>query len=131
MVAFPPPPPPKKKKTAFLGDFPLCPQDHPPQKPKFYFYCRLAVSDRFSSPKLSGGRGCLGGGRLGVPGQVREFRFLPSFPLFPGEDRSSSNVWENAWKSQTSSFHRARKRHINFEHINFLKVGTALGQPAG
>ena len=26
---------------------------------------------------------------------------------------------------------RARKRHINFEHINFLKVGTTLGQPAG
>ena len=24
-----------------------------------------------------------------------------------------------------------RKRHINFEHINFLKVGTTLGQPAG
>ena len=24
----------------------------------------------------------------------------------------------------------ARKRHINFEHINFLKVGTTLGQPA-
>ena len=26
---------------------------------------------------------------------------------------------------------RARKRHINFEHINFLKVGTTLEQPAG
>ena len=26
---------------------------------------------------------------------------------------------------------RARTRHINFEHINFLKVGTILGQPAG
>ena len=26
---------------------------------------------------------------------------------------------------------RARKRHIKFEHINFLKVGTTLGQPAG
>ena len=26
---------------------------------------------------------------------------------------------------------RARKMHINFEHINFLKVGTTLGQPAG
>ena len=26
---------------------------------------------------------------------------------------------------------RARKRHINFEHINFLKVGTTLGQPTG
>ena len=52
----------------------------------------------------SGGRGCLGEGRLGVPDQVWEFRFLPSFPLFPGENRSSSNVWENAWKSQTSFF---------------------------
>ena len=27
--------------------------------------------------------------------------------------------------------YRARKRHINFEHINLLKVGTTLGQPAG
>ena len=26
---------------------------------------------------------------------------------------------------------RASKRHINMEHINFLKVGTTLGQPAG
>ena len=26
---------------------------------------------------------------------------------------------------------RARQRHINFEHINFLKVGTTLGKPAG
>ena len=26
---------------------------------------------------------------------------------------------------------RARKRHINFEHINFLNPGTTLGQPAG
>ena len=26
---------------------------------------------------------------------------------------------------------RARKRHINVQHINFLKVGTTLGQPAG
>ena len=30
------------------------------------------------------------------------FRFLPSFPSFPRENRSSKNVWENAWKSQTS-----------------------------
>ena len=29
---------------------------------------------------LSGGRGCLGEGLRGVPGQVWEFRFLPSFP---------------------------------------------------
>ena len=29
------------------------------------------------------------------------------------------------------SANRARKKHINFEHINFLKVGTGLGQPAG
>ena len=26
---------------------------------------------------------------------------------------------------------RTRKRHINFEHINFFKAWTALGQPAG
>ena len=28
-------------------------------------------------------------------------------------------------------FSSSRKRHINFEHINFLKVRTTLGQPAG
>ena len=26
---------------------------------------------------------------------------------------------------------RARERHINFEHVIFLKDGTTLGQPAG
>ena len=26
----------------------------------------------------------------------------PSFPSFPRENRSSKNVWENTWKSQTS-----------------------------
>ena len=43
---------------------------------------------------VSGGRGCLEEGRLGVPGQVWEFRFLPSFPSFPRENRSSRSVWE-------------------------------------
>ena len=41
---------------------------------------------------------------LGVPGQVWEFRFLPSFPSLPKENRSSRDVWENAWKFQTSFF---------------------------
>ena len=45
---------------------------------------------------LSGGRVCLGEGRLEVPNQVWEFRFLLSFPSFPRECRSSRNVWENA-----------------------------------
>ena len=40
----------------------------------------------------------------GDPGQVWEFRFLPSFPSFPRENSSSENVWENPWKSQTSFF---------------------------
>ena len=36
------------RKTAVLDDLPLCPQCPPPQKRKFYLYCRLAVSeDRF------------------------------------------------------------------------------------
>ena len=39
-------------------------------------------------PHMSGARGCLGEGRLGVPGQVWEFRFLLSFPSFPRENRS-------------------------------------------
>ena len=33
----------------------------------------------------SGGRGCLEGGHLGLPGQVWELRFFPSFPSFPRE----------------------------------------------
>ena len=36
---------PRKKKTALLDDFPLCHQGPPLKKRKFYFYCRLAVSD--------------------------------------------------------------------------------------
>ena len=51
-----------------------------------------------------GGRGCLGEGRLGLPGQVWELRFLQSFPSFPRENRSSKSVWGSAWKSQTSFF---------------------------
>ena len=35
----------KQHFWTFLDDFPLCPQDPPPQKRKFYFYCRLAVSE--------------------------------------------------------------------------------------
>ena len=52
----------------------------------------------------SGGRGCLGEGHLGLPGQVWELRFLPSFPSFPRENCTSKNVGKNAWKSQTSFF---------------------------
>ena len=37
----------------------------------------------------SGGSGCLEEGRLGLPGQVWELRFLPSFPSFPRGNRSS------------------------------------------
>ena len=44
----------------------------------------------------SGGRGCLGEGRLGVPGQVWEFRFLRSFPLSPRENRSLHRVLQGA-----------------------------------
>ena len=45
-----------------------------------------------------------GEGLLGLPGQVRELGFLLSFPSFPRDNRSSKNVWESAWKSQTSFF---------------------------
>ena len=38
--------------------------------------------------------------------------------------------WESS-RRRTYSRNRARKRHINFEHINFLKVGTTLGHPTG
>ena len=45
-------------------------------------------------PRHIGNSRMSGEGRLGVPGQVWEFRFLPSFPSFPRENRSSKNVWE-------------------------------------
>ena len=45
---------------------------------------------------FSSGRGCLGEGRLGLPGPVWELRFLPSFPSFPMINRSSKNVWETS-----------------------------------
>ena len=51
----------------------------------------------------SGGRRCLGEGRLELSGQVWELRFLPLFPSFPGENCNSTNVWENAWKSRHPS----------------------------
>ena len=55
-------------------------------------------------------RGCLGGlgvfreKDVGLPGQVLELRSCPFFLYFlgPRENRSSKNVWEKAWKSQTS-----------------------------
>ena len=38
-----------KKKNSVLDDFPLCPQSPPPpQNRKFYFYCRLAISERIA-----------------------------------------------------------------------------------
>ena len=46
----------------------------------------LAEKPRTTMWLHSGGRGCLGEGRLGVPGQVWEVRFLPSFPSFPREN---------------------------------------------
>ena len=48
VVAFP------TKKNSVLDDFPLCPQFPPPAKNrKFYFYCRLAVSEK-NKQELSG-----------------------------------------------------------------------------
>ena len=41
---------------------------------------------------------------LGLPGQVWELMFLPSFPSFPRENRTLKNVWENDWKSQISFY---------------------------
>ena len=85
---------------------------------------------------FSGGCGCLGEGRrLGVPGQVWELRFLPSFPLFSKENRSSKNVWEAAWKSQTSFFQtstafcRGRKKPININIFGGTVSGTNRNRP--
>ena len=36
---------------------------------------------------------------------------------------------EGLGRSLAQPYPRARKRHINFEHINFLKIGTTLGHP--
>ena len=51
-------------------------------KCRFYFYGRADFSDLGT---FSGGRGCLGEGRLGLPCRVWELRSLPSFPSFPRE----------------------------------------------
>ena len=40
---------------------------------------RMSLVKEIPAP-ISGGRGCLEEGRLGVPGQVWEFRFLPLLP---------------------------------------------------
>ena len=55
--------------------------------------------------------------------------------------KKCEKVWKSAKKCETVPkrfcpyllpFSSASKRHIHFqEHINFLKVGTTLGQPAG
>ena len=46
-------------KNGVLDDFPLCPQCPPPQNRKFYFYCRLAVSDRVGCTRQKKGKkGC-------------------------------------------------------------------------
>ena len=56
---------------------------------------------RYTSQSCRGGRRCLVEGRLGFPGRACELRFGLSFPFLLRENRSSKNVWENAWKSQT------------------------------
>ena len=94
----------KQRKWSFLGHF------------RFLFFCVFLLDFFGARPRvgelvifsyffrISGFEGILEEGRLGVPGEVWEFRFLPSFPTFPKENRSSRNVWENAWSSQTSFF---------------------------
>ena len=49
----------------------------------------------------SGGRGCLGEGRLGLSGEVWEFRFLPSFPSFPRENWGCAKGAEKASCGET------------------------------
>ena len=103
----------------------------PPTKPHVATtWPDLAALDQARSPEQvntnhhnphSGGRGCLGEGRLGVPGQVREVRLLQSFPSFPMENRSSRNVWENAGKSQTSFFQTSAAFWLTIDHRATLK----------
>ena len=54
----------------------------------------------FSGGFCSGGRGCLGEGRLGLPCQVWEFRFLASFPSFARDNR-----FKIVWKTPGSPRH--------------------------
>ena len=51
---------------------------------RFYFYGREDFSDKLFFClrfRLLGGRACLEEGRLGLPGEVWELRFLPSFAI--------------------------------------------------
>ena len=69
------------------------------------------------------------------------FRIADSVPLRPGIHREKRSCGKCRFPSDSvkvlnatladATLVRARKRHINFEHINFLKVETTLGQPAG
>ena len=97
----------KIQKTEEKGLFPQISSDFlkpPSLKPPFaapqqksFFRKSLAGPPVPEVQKVlkSGGRGCLEEGRLGVPGQVWEFRFLPSFPSFPRENCSSRDVCKN------------------------------------
>ena len=56
---------------------------------------------------------------------------IPDFPILTSVGGPWDRNLSGPMRDTPPPLFRARKRHINFEHINFLKVGTALGQPAG
>ena len=66
-----------------------------PLSPKFGSQHQLRIKTLLSLKiKVAGfnvpnGRGCLGERCQGLPGQVWDLRFLPSFPSFPRENHSS------------------------------------------
>ena len=68
-------------------------------------------------PFKSGGRGYLGEGRLGLPGQVWELRFLPSFPSFSRETRSSNISGKTPGSPRHPSSRHPRPSHTK----RFLK----------
>ena len=69
--------------------------------------------------RSSGGRRCLGEGRLGVPGQVREFRFVLSFPSFPRENWNSRNVWKTPGSPRHPSSRHPRPSEISLVFMAF------------
>ena len=63
--------------------------------------------------------------RGGLPGQVWKLRFLPSFPSFPRENRSSNNVWEAPGSLRESS---SQSRDWKNTHEGLLGSSGGFGR---
>ena len=98
----------------------------------------IAPKAQFPKSGFSGGRGCLGEGRLGLSGQVWEFRFLPSFPSFPRENAvqkqsgktpglSGTSVWRP--QSRYTVMRNAMECRIEFPQNQRCRAKIALHPP--